>query len=352
MKFSRRPASWRFVAMMVVLLLSAATGAFAQTRQLRVKTGPANVYERPRTSSDVVMVAQEGTVLEILGQEETWYWVLLPPDGNGQRRAGYIAVYLTELISPTGPDVKPRTSVPAPGSRELAVKPESAGPRMARYFASIGGGGQSASRPFADTVRYPQYDDIAQFQATYAPPRASAFDATLGLHLTRRFVLAVAFWHSASTHPASIDASIPSWLAYAAPPRAASATMSVGTTENDGHLQLTWLVPLSSRADLSIFGGPSLFYVQQQLVSAPLTLLETYPFDSVGIVPTATVSKSKATIGANAGFDVTVMVWRYFGVGMSARYARGWMKMASAYVGTIDMQVGGAQISGGVRVRF
>ena len=88
MNVSRRPATWRLVAMLVVGLALTATGALAQTQKLRVKLGPANIYERPRTSSDVVMVAPEGTILDVLGREDTWYWVLLPPDGNGQRRAG------------------------------------------------------------------------------------------------------------------------------------------------------------------------------------------------------------------------------------------------------------------------
>jgi len=347
----RRPATWRLAATLVVVLLLGVPGAFGQTQKLRVKLGPANVYERPRTSSDVIMVAQEGTVFDLLSREDTWYWVLLPPDGNGQRRSGYIAMYLVELISPKGPDVLPRTT-PA-----LAVKPPAAktsaraGARETRYLASIGFGGQSVSPAFADSVSYPQYDETASFNAYYSIPRTSAVDATLGLRLGRRFVLGAAFWHSSSSPSADVAAVIPSWLAYNRP-RPASASRDVGRTENDGHLQLTWLLPLARGVDLSIFGGPSLFYVRQELIAAPLTLRESYPFDTVDITPATTVTKSRAAIGANAGVDVTVMVWRYFGVGFSGRYARAWMTLASADTGGIDMRVGGVQLSGGLRMRF
>ncbi len=354
MNVSRRPAIWRLVAMLVVVLLLAVPGAFAQdTQRLRVKLGPANVYERPRTSADVLMVAQEGTIFDVLNREGTWYWVLLPPDGNGMRRGGYIAVYLVDLISPKGPDVLPRTGLPA-----LSVKPPVAksvapvGDRMKRYLVGIGGGGQSASTAFADTVTFPIYDESAHYQAYYATRKASALDATLGLRLGKRFVLGVAFWHSTSLPTAAVAAVIPHPFSYNTPRPASAFGLAVGRTENDGHLQLTWLLPLSAQVDLSIFGGPSLFYVRQNLVSGDLTLRESYPYDTVGISGFHTSTKSKATIGANAGADVTVMVWRYIGVGVSGRYARGSMTMASADSGTVKMQVGGVQVSGGLRVRF
>lgn len=353
MKVSRRPATWRLAATLVVVLLLAAPGAFAQTQKLRVKLGPANIYERPRTSSDIVMVAQEGTVLDVLNREETWYWVLLPPDGNGQRRSGYIAAYLVELISPKGPDVLPRT-----GQSGLAAKPPlgksapSVSWNMARYFVGIGGGGQSAPGAFADNVGFLIYDENAQYQTYYAPRKASALDATLGMRLTPHFILAVAFWHSTSLPNASISAVIPHPFSYNTPRPTSAAGLSVGRTENDGHLQLTWLMPLSSRVDLSIFGGPSLFYVRQNLVSGDLTLRESYPYDTVAISSFRTATKSKATIGANAGMDLTVIVWRNLGVGVGGRYARGSTTVASADSGTVKMQLGGVQVSGGLRMRF
>jgi hypothetical protein len=355
MNVSRRPAIWRLAAMLVVVLLLAVPGAFAQTTQtqrLRVKIGPANVYERPRTSSDVVMVAQEGTILDVLGREDTWYWVLLPPDGNGQRRGGYIAIYLVDLISPKGPDVLPRTGLPA-----VAVKPPvprsvvPAGRPTTRYHVGIGGGGQSAARPFADDVVFQIYDESAQYHAYYSTSRSSALDAMLGLRFGQHFVLAVAFWRSAPVPSADISAVIPHPFSYNTPRPASAGGFAAGRVENDGHLQLTWLVPLSSHVDLSMFGGPSLFYVRQDLVSG-LSLRESYPYDTVGISGFQTVRKSKAAIGGNAGVDLTVMVWRYIGVGVSARYARASLTMASGDSGTIKVQAGGAQVSGGLRMRF
>ncbi len=350
MNVSRRPGAWRLVAMLVIGCTLTATGALAQTQRLRVKIGPANIYERPRTSSDVIMVAPEGTVLDVLSREDTWYWVLLPADGNGLRRAGYIAVYLVELIAPKGPDVTPRTG-PALATKPPVAKPATPASRKTpRYLIGIGLGGQTASPAFADTVQFQLYDETGHYLASYATPSSTAFDATAGVRFGE-FVLAVSFWHATPIPSAGVVAVVPHPIAYNNPRLTTAEGVGVNRLENDGHLQLTWLIPLSSRVDLSIYAGPSIFYVRQDMISS-LSLRESFPYDTVGISGFQTVRKSDVAFGGNVGVDVTVMVWRFAGVGVSGRYSRGTADMPSADAGTVKVRAGGAQISGGLRMRF
>ncbi len=353
MNVSRRLGAWRLVAMLVVGCALIATGAFAQTQRLRVKIGPANVYERPRTDSDVFMVAPEGTVLDVLGREGEWYWVLLPADGNGQRRAGYVAVYLVELISPKGPDVVPRTQ-PGLATKPPVPKPSGAtGNHAARVFAGIGFGGQAAITPYGDSgsFAYPT-DSTTQYTATYTSSRASAFDATAGIRLSSRFGIGVGFWQSTSPATASVSASVPHPFDYTAASRATSGAAGVTRLERDGHVQLTVFMPLSRRAELAIFGGPSIFYVRQDMVYS-LAFNEVYPFIAAPISKYYWDTKARRAFGGNVGADLTIMVWRYFGVGIGGRYARGSLTMPSGDgTRTIKLQVGGPQIGGGLRMRF
>jgi hypothetical protein len=127
--------------------------------------------------------------------------------------------------------------------------------------------------------------------------------------------------------------------------------MVVGRSENDGHLQLTWLIPMSANVDLSVFAGPSLFFLRQDVVSS-LSFRETYPYDTVSIAGFQPLRRSKVGFGANAGADVTIMLWRYVGIGVGGRYARGAMTMPGVTGGSVSVKVGGAQVSGGVRLRF
>ena len=58
MNRSRRQACWRLVASVAIVSALTAGTVFAQTMQVRVKVGPANIYDRQRTSSDVVMTVR------------------------------------------------------------------------------------------------------------------------------------------------------------------------------------------------------------------------------------------------------------------------------------------------------
>jgi hypothetical protein len=355
MNVSRRLLIWRLVAMVMVVLALAAGTAIAQTEQVRVKFGPANVYERPRTSSDVILVAKDGMLLDVLKREDTWYWVVLPPDANGTRRDGYIAAYLVERVG--RPGVVEAGIAGAPAAHPpvpVATRPDKASSTAAglpRYFVGIGGGAQTASQAFSDSVVFPLYDESGQYHASYATGKSSALDATIGVRLAPHFVLAVALWRSTSLPAATIGASVPHPFTYNTPRAATAEGFVVGRAEDDGHLQVTWLVPVARRVDVAIFGGPSLFYLRQDVISG-LSFRETYPYDTVAIAGFQTARRSKMGIGGHAGVDVTVMALRYIGVGVSARYARGSLTLPAADSGSIDVQVGGAQVSGGLRLRF
>jgi len=348
MSRSRRLAGWRLAAIAAIVSALTAGTVFAQTMQVRVKVGPANIYDKQRTSSDVVMTVAEGTVLDVLNRDRTWYWVLLPADGNGVRRGGYIASYLVDLITAKGRAIQDLTPQPLP----RGVRPPTAQPvRVPHYFFGLGGGGQSSSPVFADSASFPLYDETGQYQANYTTARASALDLTVGLRLSPSFVLGVALWRSTSVPNAALTAVVPHPFVYDAPRLTTADDLVVGRGENDGHLQLTWLVPVGRRSDLSIFGGPSLFYLRQDVVSS-LSFRETYPYDTVSVAAFQVQRRSKVGFGANAGADLTIMVWRFVGVGIGGRYARGQVKMPGATSGTVNVKVGGAQVSGGVRIRF
>jgi flagellar biosynthesis GTPase FlhF len=49
-----------------------------------------SVMSRPAARSDVVEVVPPEAVLEVIGHEGDWDWVILPPDVNGTRHSGWI----------------------------------------------------------------------------------------------------------------------------------------------------------------------------------------------------------------------------------------------------------------------
>jgi hypothetical protein len=353
MSQSWRPVRWRLVALLTFVTSLAATTTFAgqaRPEQVRVKSASATVYERPRLSSEVVVTVQQGTVLEVLQREGDWYWVVLPADANGTRRTGYVTSSAVERVGDTRVPEPGIVGLPSqaapPVSMTKAVTPE-----PPRFYVGVSAGWQFGVPDFSDHVDFTLYQAAGSFDARYANGSGNAFEATVGVRLAPQLVLAFALWRSTGSSTVSATASVPHPLNYNQPRTATASGLPVNREENDGHLQLTYVAPLSPRIELAVFGGPSVFYLRQDLINA-FTYRDVYPYDTVAIEGYETTTKSKAVIGINIGADLTVMVWRFAGVGVGVRYARSSMNLPSAGEGSIPVDVGGTQVSAGVRLRF
>lgn len=350
MNGSRRPNFWRLVALTGLVWLVGATAGYAQA--VRVKIGPATIYEKPRTSSDIVTTVAEGTVLEMIQRDGDWYWVILPRDTNGTRRGGYIAVYVCErvgdkrLLEPGIAGSPSHSNVP----EELRPKPTTE-VRKPRVFVGIGAAGQFSTVKFTDRVNFQLYQASGQYQADYHTQNAWALDASLGVRLGPKFLLAFGYFSVSPQTTASAVAKVPHPLNSNQPRTASVSNVSVARGESDFSLQITYLIPISRRVDLAIYGGPSAFYLRQDLISE-LTYRESYPYDTVAIDSVTTTRKTKVGLGGHVGGDVTVMLWRFVGVGIGGRYARANLNLPSAGTGSIPVDVGGLQVNGGVRLRF
>jgi hypothetical protein len=76
-------------------LAIAALPASAQVAptKVRVKAKRAKVMLTTAMASDVIDEFPEGTEMDVLLQDDGWYWVVLPPDGYGTRRGGWVRVH-------------------------------------------------------------------------------------------------------------------------------------------------------------------------------------------------------------------------------------------------------------------
>lgn len=68
----------------------AGTGRAQEPTRIRIGSPTAPAMSRESTSSDLVMTLSAGTELEVLGRENDWFWVVLPADGYGTSRAGWV----------------------------------------------------------------------------------------------------------------------------------------------------------------------------------------------------------------------------------------------------------------------
>jgi hypothetical protein len=102
-------------ALLIVAACLPAAAAAQTPGHVRVTEGPARIqrwYRAPLT--DVLHRVETGTTLEVLDEENGWYWVIVPPTAHGTRRAGWIRVRDVEPI------VVPRRAPGAAASDQAA----------------------------------------------------------------------------------------------------------------------------------------------------------------------------------------------------------------------------------------
>jgi len=87
------------VGLFCVLLAHA---SFAQRAlSVRVIVPAAEIREGADGRSAVTMTAFSGAVFEVLDKVGDWYWVVLPADSHGTRRAGWITAQSVEIVAGT-----------------------------------------------------------------------------------------------------------------------------------------------------------------------------------------------------------------------------------------------------------
>jgi outer membrane protein OmpA-like peptidoglycan-associated protein len=108
---------------LLIIAVAPAASVWAQPPGLvRVVKQPAPIrrwFRAPVT--DVLMMVQPGTTLDVLDQERDWYWVITPPDAHGTRRAGWIRSNQVEAIF-----ARPATAPRAPAAPQANPTADSA----------------------------------------------------------------------------------------------------------------------------------------------------------------------------------------------------------------------------------
>jgi hypothetical protein len=84
--------------------------------------------------------------------------------------------------------------------------------------------------------------------------------------------------------------------------------------------ELSWLMPLTRRIDMFVFGGPAYIHVWQDMATE-IQFTESYPYDSATYTGVETASLSGGAFGATAGVDIAYLLTRNLGVGGELRYS-------------------------------
>lgn len=254
-----------------------------------------------------------------------------------------LALALGLLILPSGVAAQSTSSPVA----------KSTPPRFREPQGFVGGavGAQVAGSDFTTDVRFTLYAEPATLETTYDLAAAAAFEVTAGARFWRQLGAVIAVSRYQQRGATTITGLMPHPFFENQPRAIDAAGPELERSETAVHVGVLWLRQITPRIVVAASAGPTFVRVQQEVVTG-VALRETYPYDQVEISRPLSESRDAQSVGAYASGDVFYRLTRSVGIGGGGRFFR-----ASADLDTVadqqtSIDVGGLQITAGVRWLF
>ena len=234
----------------------------------------------------------------------------------------------------------------------------------ARVFITLNGGLQTQTRGFSEDIAFPEtggvYREVvsgaaaqeqASFESDYRFENPTLLDVSGGVRVAPYFALGVGMSRFMIEETAGVSAQIPHPIFFNRDRSISGASPPLTRRETAVHLQALVVVPVTRSFTVTGFGGPTLFEVEQQLVT-DVNFTHAYPYDTATFSSAVTSPQSADTVGFNVGADVAFYFTGNVGVGWLTRYSRAIVEVPSASGETLDIEVGGLHTAVGLRLRF
>jgi hypothetical protein len=210
------------------------------------------------------------------------------------------------------------------------------------------GGYQTTVSTFSQTVTFEEYSETGSLTATYSTSHHAVADPGVVVRVWRNLGFGVAASSLSDSGAAHVDALVPHPLVVGQP-REVSGPADVQHKEVTLHLQAVYWAQLSPHIEVTVSGGPSIFWVDQDFVS-DVTYTQTYPYDTATYQGATTVRKSETVTGGNIGGEVGWRLTAHLSLAGLVRYSHATATFAGT--GAQAVPVGGLHVGGGIRISF
>ncbi len=218
-----------------------------------------------------------------------------------------------------------------------------------KVFFSAGLLFQVNSNDFDDSSTFRRNAENGRLDTAYDVGGGLAFDVSGSYLVWKQLAVGVGLTLFSASTTTTINAQVPHPFFFNQP-RTVTGEVDGDRSETAVHIQARWLIPVSPKMLVTVFGGPSFFSVEQDIVS-DLEFSESYPFDTATFTRAIAASQSESAVGVNIGGDVAYYFTPNVGVGGTVQYSGATVQM-TVPSGTADVKAGGLQVGGGLRLRF
>lgn len=217
------------------------------------------------------------------------------------------------------------------------------GPSTNKFFASVNIGGQLASRNLDTQISKTVYDETATLTASTPIGTGVMPDFGVGYRVYGDIFVGVTISLFSTTSTASTSTVVPDPLLFDRSVRVAGSVADLKHKETAILPQMIWTTAVTDKVDFVAGAGPAFIRVSQDVVNGFAVPAGTQNVNATAGNETASAVGFAASIGVN--YNLTPR----FAVGGLARFAPGKVTLAS---GAKDLNVGGMQVGGGIRVNF
>ncbi len=223
-----------------------------------------------------------------------------------------------------------------------AAHAQVASPATEKFFVNVNFGGQLSSRTLETATTKTIYDEPATLASALEIGKGGLFDVGVGYRITGDIYVGLAISRFADSGDATYTASIPDPVVFGRPKTSTGTEPDLSRTEVSFNPNVTWVMPLTDKLDISVGVGVAIIQLTQELASD-----FSVPVGTQDVIPIIREEKGTAT-GFYGSADVIYNLAARYGVGGFVRYSGGKADLDSAP----DQSVGGIQVGGGIRLRF
>lgn len=335
-----------YVTLTWVMVMAAAAGAHAQTpaapgeATTTVSVASATVHARCDEASPLRITLGRGEAVVIQSVLDTWVNVRVPATGE----EGCIRRSALERVAAMDRADQARRARQASMSPSARAAQRGAAAPSTRAIISVNGIYQAADDTFSQEQTFPLDQEIARYTSGYEVKAGPGIDAGGAVRLWRRLGAGVAFTSFKDDRDITIEGTLPHPLFFDRP-RAISGTPPGTREETAVHVNAVVFLPVSPKFEVLVFGGPSFFSVRQTVVT-DIRYDQSYPYDAATFTSAVVREEKESKVGFNVGADVGFYFSKYIGVGGIVRFSRATIPFSLG-----DLDVGGAMVGGGVRIR-
>lgn len=354
MTFSATNCPRRGASPLLAVLLVLMTAAIAAADTGRVLVEGALVWNRPNGFGVILTQLGRGERVELIQRVGEWYEVVVP-QGRSTVRIGYVRASQLEIVQ--------RGPLSAEAQRLRATAPRTAAAPARPIYLNPDFAFRLGATDFIRTATAfsENYAEEGSITTNHGNGSGPLFDLMLTQAFYRRFGAGVAFSFYNRQATATLRAEVPHPFFFnqhrlletdTVQQTSGSRALKPKGSEIGLHVPFTYLVKSSNTLRVSAYGGPSVFFIRQDVIT-DLTLDDPYPHETVTLTGYTAAERKGTQLGFHLGADVSYFVAPRYGFGAGVRYSTATLALKNDDGAATEGKAGGGvQVSGGLRVRF